>query len=99
MDVVNEVNEDHCLYIQPVTQHQDQSTKKELTSPWKRICDDNDENCIVECTVPKKGGTKFIQYKQSIWNSMKKLYTENWTAEQSTFYGIAMTYPDVCNVQ
>ena len=89
MDVVNEVNENHCLYIKPVIQQQDHSTKKELISPWKRICDDDDENCIgvdecnmFECMISKtsgKSGKEMFRYKEEMYNKKIKSYIANYT--------------------
>ena len=63
MDTVNEVDENHCLYIRPVPrkQEQQQETERFSNSPWQRICDKSDENCIgvdlcnpFECTIRNK---------------------------------------------
>jgi len=72
MDAVNELNKNHCLFIDPIMRQ---------SSPWRRICDDNDENCIgveecnqFECTVPKlggKGGTEVIQYTERYWKDIR----------------------------
>ena len=89
MDVVNEVNKNHCLYIKPVIQQQHQSTKKKLTSPWKRICDDDDENCIgvdecnmFECMMPKtngKSGKEMFRYKETMYEKSIEKYFANYT--------------------
>ena len=74
MDVVNEVDKNHCCFIDPIM--------RKSSSPWRRICDDNDENCIgveecnmFECTVPKsdgKGGTVAVQYAKKYWEDIRE---------------------------
>ena len=86
MDVVNEVNENRCLYIRPVLKKQEQQqkrTKKSSKSPWRRVCDDDDSNCIgvdscnlFECKTTKtnkKGviNKKTIRYRQTIWDNAR----------------------------
>ena len=76
MDTVNDVNKNHCLFINPL--------KQQSSSPWQRICNDKDENCIgvdecnqFECTVPKLGGgTEVAHYREKFWNEARKSKVE-----------------------